>query len=173
LNLNRTRPLSDLLRGGRKCLTSFLGRRSIHPWGGPPLAATNLFRYWTPGDFNREAAEFCALAQDSYGLDLDYSPDTLRQLDNIINDHFAPGSADDHPALIVSMGCYVGEVIIRSHGGRWQADEEIFHSPAVIIEGRLQARTFPLSRVWRRFEYGENESLVAYYGEVSRTLSHI
>ena len=133
----------------------------------------NLFSHWTPGDFSREAAEFCALALHSYGLDLDYSPDTLRQLEVLLCERFNPGSADDNAALIVSMGCYVGEVILRSHGGRWQADEELFHSPAVVIEGKLQTRTFPLSRVWRRFEYGEGESLVNYYGDVRRTLSQL
>lgn len=133
----------------------------------------NLFSHWTPNDFTREAAEFCALALESYGLELDYSPDTIKKLEQFMNDNFDPGAADDNAALIVSMGCYVGEVIIRSHGGRWQADEEFFHSPAVIIEGKLQTHTFPLSRVWRRFEYGAGESLVAYYGDVCRTLARL
>lgn len=133
----------------------------------------NLFRHWTPSDFTREATEFCALALESYGLELDYTPATLKKLEQLMNDNFDPGSADDNAALIVSMGCYVGEVIIRSHGGRWQADEEFFHSPAVIIEGKLQTRTFPLSRVWRRFEYGAGESLTAYYGDVRRTLAKL
>ena len=133
----------------------------------------NLFSRWTPGDFTREAAEFCSLAQESYGLELDYSPATLKQLEEVLREKFNPGSADDNAALIVSMGCYVGEVIIRSHGGCWRADEELFHSPAVVIEGKLQTRTFPLSRVWRRFEYGEDQSLVNYYGEVRRTLAQL
>jgi len=131
----------------------------------------NLFSHWTPGDFEREAREFCELARHDYGLELDYTPATMKELEELLAAHFAPGSADDNPALIVSMGCYVGEVIVRSFGGAWRADEELFHSPAVVIEGKLQTRTFPLSRVWRRFEYGAKHSLVDYYGEVRRTLS--
>lgn len=133
----------------------------------------NLFRTWVTGDFRREAAEFCALARESYGLDLDYSPGTLHQLDQLIDAKFGAQSADDNPALIVAMGCYVGEVIVRAHGGGWRADEELFHSPAVVIEGKLQTRTFPLSRVWKRFEYGREQSLEAYYGEVDQLLARL
>lgn len=132
-----------------------------------------LFSNWVAGDFQREAAEFCNLARESYGLELDYSPSTLNQLDDLIDHIFGPGSADDNAALIVAMGCYVGEVVLRAHGGQWRADEEFFHSPAVIIEGKLQTRTFPLSRVWRRFEYGSEQSLVAYYTDVRRTLARL
>lgn len=131
----------------------------------------NLFGHWKPADFEREAAEFLLLAQSDYGLDLDYTPDTLRQLEEVLEERFAQGSADENAALIVSMGCYVGEVLVRTFGGRWSADEEFFHSPAVVIEGRLQTHTFPLSRVWRRFEYGSQHSLVDYYGEVRNTLA--
>jgi hypothetical protein len=133
----------------------------------------NLFRNWTTGDFEREADEFCKLAFYNYGLELDYTPNTFRELESILVENFAPGSADEHPALIVSMGCYVGEVIARTFGGQWRANEEFFQSPAVVIEGKLQTRTFPLSRVWRRFEYGSEQSLVEYLGEVRRTLADL
>lgn len=133
----------------------------------------NLFRNWTSGDFEREADEFCKLAFYNYGVELDYTPDTVRQLESIMVENFTAGAADDHPALIVSMGCYVGEVIVRTFGGQWRANEEFFKSPAVVIEGKLQTRTFPLSRVWRRFEYGAEQSLVDYFGEVRRTLADL
>lgn len=133
----------------------------------------NPFRNWAAGDFQHQAVEFCQLARASYGLELDYSPGTLPQLDAFIDSNFGPGSADDHSSLIVGMGCYVGEVVIRNHGGRWRADEEFFRSPAVVIEGKLQTRTFPLSRVWRRFEFGAEQSLDAYYREVRRTLARL
>ena len=133
----------------------------------------NLFRNWAASDFQREAREFCLHAQEEFSLDLDYSPDTLSQLDTLIDSKFGPGSADLHSALIVQMGCYVGEVVARSFHGAWRADEELFHSPAIVIDGRLQARTFPLSRVWQRFEYGTDKSLAEYYSELTRTLARI
>jgi len=137
------------------------------------MSAVNLFRNWGASDFQREAGEFCLVAQERFGLDLNYSPDTLSQLDNLIETEFGPGSADDNAALIVQMGSYVGEVVLRAFGGAWRADEELFHSPAIIIEGRLQARTFPLSRVWQRFEFGDEKSLVAYYDELTRTVARM
>lgn len=133
----------------------------------------NPFRNWVAGDFHHHALEFCDLVSASYGLELDYSPGSLSQLDDLIDSNFGPGSADDHSSLIVGMGCYLGEVVIRNHGGAWHADEEFFRSPAVVIEGRLQTHTFPISRVWRRFEYGPEHSLVGYYGEVRRTLARL
>ena len=135
------------------------------------MAAQNLFRNWVAGDFQREAGEFCLVALERFGLELNYSPETLAELDSLIDTEFGTGSADDNAALIVQMGSYVGEVVLRAFGGSWRADEELFHSPAIIIEGRLQARTFPLSRVWQRFEYGDEKSLVAYYDELTRTVA--
>lgn len=126
----------------------------------------NPFRNWVPEDFQRQAADFCAVALDSYGMELDYSPATLTELEALLEAQFQPGSADNNSSLIVGMGCYVGEVIIHVHGGQWSADEEHFHSPAVVIQGKLQVRTFPLSRVWKRFEYGNEHSLASYYTEV-------
>ncbi|MBI4467257.1 MAG: hypothetical protein HY656_07515 [Acidobacteria bacterium] len=133
----------------------------------------NPFENWVASDFREHAVNFCDLARVAYGLELDFSAGTLAQLDDLIDLNFAPGSADDHSDLIVGMGCYLGEVVIHNHGGGWHADEEFFHSPAVVIEGKLQTRTFPLSRVWRRFEYGPEHSLVAYYSEVCRTLARL
>lgn len=133
----------------------------------------NLFRNWEAAEFRRQAGDFCLLARESYGLDLDYSPGTLNQLDELIDTNFGPGSADDNAALIVAMGCYVGEVILRAHGGLWQSEGNFFHSPAVVIQGKLQTHTFPLSRVWRRFEYGPEQSLEAYYSEVCGLLARL
>ncbi|MFQ5816329.1 MAG: hypothetical protein ACE5H2_00005 [Terriglobia bacterium] len=133
----------------------------------------NLFRNWAASDFQQQAAEFCALARASYGLELDYTAATLTDLDHLIETHFGPRSADDNPAVIVMMGCYVGEVLIRRHGGVWCGAEEFFRSPAVVMEGKLQTRTFPLSRVWKRFEYGPEHSLEAYYREVGGLLARL
>ena len=133
----------------------------------------NPFRHWAAVDFEHHAAEFCELVRSGFGLELDYSPGTLGQLDDFVDTHCGSGSADDHSTLIVGMGCYLGEVVIRNHGGHWSADEEFFHSPAVVIAGKLETRAFTLSRVWRRFEYGTEQSLVAYYGDLRRTLARL
>lgn len=133
----------------------------------------NLFRNWATSDFQQQAAEFCLLARESYGLELDYTPATLTELDDLIEGQFGPRSADDNATLIVAMGCYVGEVLIHSHGGHWHAQEEFFHSPSVVMEGKLQTRTYPLSRVWKRFEYGSEHSLAVYYREVGDLLARL
>src|SRR3989304_4714248 len=133
----------------------------------------NPFEGWAAGDFRPHAVEFCALARDAYGLELDSSPGTLGRLDDLIDSNFGPGSADQNSNLIVGMGCYLGEVVIRAHGGAWGAGGGVLPPAAVVIEGKLQTRTFPLSRVWRRFEYGIEHSLVAYYGDVRRTPSRL
>lgn len=133
----------------------------------------NPFRNWGAGDFRQQAEEFRELARERYALRLDYSPHTLAHLEDWIQGEFSSGSADANSTLIVALGCYVGEVVVRNLMGAWQADEEFFHSPAVVIEGKLQTRTFPLSRVWKRFEYGREHSLAAYYQELLTTLAHL
>src|SRR3989338_6950415 len=89
----------------------------------------NPFEGWAAGDFRHHAVEFCALARDAYGLELDFSPCTRGRLDDLIGSNFGPGSADQNSNLIVGMGCYLGEVVIRAHGGASRGAGGGFHPP--------------------------------------------
>ena len=95
----------------------------------------------TPSAAN--AAEIAAMAvpivQENYGVTLDYGVASLKQLDGIIDDLRRDQRFEALQPLLFSMGCYVGEVLVRHAGefkptsgagtGSYQMD--VWYSPQV------------------------------------------
>jgi PPOX class probable F420-dependent enzyme len=81
-------------------------RRSQQPRAEEPLS------------FETEAATFVEIMGDlGSGVSLDYSPASLRSLEDFIAARFdPPGSSFVGDNLPIGVGCYVGEVVIRNLG---------------------------------------------------------
>jgi len=95
---------------------------------------------------------------------LDYSPKSLDELDAFITKRFEPlGSRRVGDSLIVGVGCYVGEVIIRTIGGHWGSAG----GPEVDEIGGVQA-VFPLQKAVKRFRNGAVDSLSFYYAAIKK-----
>jgi hypothetical protein len=110
--------------------------------------------------FQKEAASFVAIVGDiAPGLELDYTADSVRSLEDFIATSFdPPGSSYVPESLAVGVGCYVGEVVVRTLGGRWSPDG----SAEVLDIGRVNC-TFPIQKAQRRFANGPEDSLAWYY----------
>lgn len=74
-----------------------------------------------------------------------------------------PGSKFVGESLVVGMGCYVGEVIVRTLGGFWNREGR----PEINSVGPIQA-IFPIQKVAKRFRNGPTDSLVHYYRTVEK-----
>ncbi len=116
--------------------------------------------------FAKEAEAFTAVMRDlAPELRLDYSPKSLEILDEFISKRFEPpGSKFVPDSLIIGMGCYVGEVIIRNVGGHWNSSGK----PEINDLGEIQVM-FPIQKVAKRFSNGSVDSLSFYYTTI---LSH-
>jgi hypothetical protein len=110
--------------------------------------------------FQKQAASFVSIVGDiAPGLELDYSVDSVRALEEFISCSFdPPGSSYVPESLPVGVGCYVGEVVVRTLGGRWNPDG----SAEVLDIGRVNC-TFPIQKAQRRFANGPEDSLAWYY----------
>jgi hypothetical protein len=123
----------------------------------------------TPSPGN--AAEIAALAvpvvEQNYGVRLDYGPESLAQLDGIIDDLRRDQRFEALQTLLFSIGCYVGEVLVRHAGGRWRATEELglgrLASSPIGVEMPDGRGCNPVGRVYRRFQKGREDSLVAFF----------
>lgn len=100
--------LAYLLRGSREALFE------------SQAAALNLSR--VPSD--ELPARAVALAKEFLGTDLDFSPESLRAIDDILKRlHWR----EETPAFVSTvrlLGSYVGEVFLRRYPGHWVEDEE-------------------------------------------------
>jgi hypothetical protein len=102
-------------------------------------------------------------AREADGGLLDFSPDSLRQLDRLI-DRDVSKHPEDPEALGEVIGAYLGETICRRLGARWEETKE---GPRL----RLQDLSLdPVRRAGLRLEKGASRSLAAYYGKVEEAM---
>lgn len=116
------------------------------------------------GQYRREAALFVEVMRDlAPALHLDYSAASVRALEQFIAARFdPPGSSYVGEQLPLGVGCYVGEVIVRTLGGLWNAEGR----PEINQIGQVQA-AFPLQKAVKRFRNGPEDSLAAYYDAIA------
>jgi hypothetical protein len=123
----------------------------------------------TPSPSN--AAEIAGMTlpvvQQNYGVELDYSPASLKELDAIVDDLRRDQRFEAVQTLLFSMGCYVGEVLVRHAGARWRTTEDLGMGQAAIspiaVEMPDGRGCSPVARVYRRFQKGREDSLAAFY----------
>jgi len=129
----------------------------------------------TPSPAN--AAQIAALAvpfvEQNYGMQLDYSAESLRTLDGIIDDLRRDQRFEALQTLLFSMGCYVGEVLVRRAGARWRSAQDLgmgkVGSSPIAVEMPDGRGCNPVGRVYRRFQKGKEDSLSAFFAAMTRT----
>lgn len=132
-------------------------------------------------EMRRQAAGFVARVTAGNRLPLDYSVDSLRLVDSVVDGLRRGGAGRDEAApTLFRLGAYVGEVLVRRAGAVWvDLDEEqrlLFGQPVGVRmpDGRVWN---PLGKVVNRFERGEEESLRTFYltlhGRARRTMQEV
>ncbi|MFD7471871.1 hypothetical protein ACFV8Z_06660 [Streptomyces sp. NPDC059837] len=115
----------------------------------------------------RHAAQFVRQITARNRLPLDYSVNSLRVVDFIV-DGVRKGKSEraDVQRVLFGLGAYTGEVLVRRAGAQWvefDADQrELFDQPVGVRmpDGRVWN---PLGKVVKRFETGERESVRMLY----------
>jgi hypothetical protein len=92
--------------------------------------------------------EAVSMAKQSYGITLDYSPASIRDVESILgklhDDYQKHRTADGQRGLALAYGAYIGEVIRRETGeGRWAPDDPKFGVGTMPLYwlGRCASRT--------------------------------
>lgn len=125
-------------------------------------------RYPATPEFASQHAEVIVqtvLKFDNFGLD--YSPESLQKVDDII-ERFRQGGAkeDDNATTLFLFGCYLGEVLVRNCGARWvSANEELRVLDDWPMFVQLPWGTFcnPLRKPYKRLTNGLEDSLPYFY----------
>ncbi|ASS76310.1 hypothetical protein CIG75_16060 [Tumebacillus algifaecis] len=90
---------------------------------------------------------------------LDYSEESLKEVDRMLSMITEPGQAPDD-TLVLSAGAYLGETTIRLLGGEWRLDETELTDSSVLVEG---CELWPFRRVRQRIYYGTQNPLYAWF----------
>ncbi|MFF8381227.1 hypothetical protein ACF07V_34480 [Streptomyces sp. NPDC015661] len=119
-----------------------------------------------PADAPRRAAAIVAAAADISGAELDYSPESIDTVEDIIDGFRAEGvTGEDMAESLVAFGCYVGEVLTRHLGGAWRLAEAGQHPttepPVVELSDARECR--PIDWVFSRLHFGADVSIRGLY----------
>ena len=106
-------------------------------------------------------------------IQLDYSPASLKQVDELICGFRAQGhTAATMQETIFLFGCYLGEVVVRNHGGQWKlaADtglRQVAPPDMLVLETPNQATWNPIGKAFKLLANGMEDSLAFFYGVVT------
>jgi len=91
------------------------------------------------------------------GEHFDFAPESAPRLDAWVDLFVAEGPSDDviH-SVVLSMGAYVGELIVRNGGGGWTFEPQA-GAPGVRLTSGLVC--FPLNKVGKRLTVGPEHSI--------------
>jgi hypothetical protein len=110
------------------------------------------------------AEHFVAMALRVAGLRLDYSVESLKALDALLDGFGAQGS-DAVAESVYDAGCYVGEVLVRQGGYRWVdlADDERWLAEMfgfrLVVVGPRGSYSNPIGKAFKLVEGGITESV--------------
>ena len=126
-------------------------------------------RYPASPENARDHAQLAvAVAASEFGLELDYSPGSLEQVDAQIESLREEGlTGEDAAEALFVLGCYLGEVMVRGFAGRWVATArsplaDISPWPMVVLLPGGSAWD-PIGKAYKRLELGDSEYLPAYW----------
>jgi hypothetical protein len=102
--------------------------------------------------------------QANTGQSLSFQPSSVPDIDRFLGEIAAEvGGSDELAELIVKLGAYVGELMVRHAGGRWvDAPAEIAPGwPVVLLPSGYYAA--PIDKAFKRVDNGTEDSLAAFW----------
>ncbi len=122
----------------------------------------------TPDNAPLFAADIATSTADITGTALDFSPGSLKVVDDIIDGFRREGCNSDQVAeTLFGFGCYVGEVLVRNARGQWRntGDTKMANLAGfpLVVELPNDAICNPIGKAFKRIENGEEDSLPYFY----------
>jgi hypothetical protein len=114
------------------------------------------------------AKEAVRRAKTDYGVELDYSPDSIERLDAMLETiHQAysknPLSESELSLHTLQWGAYIGESLRKVHPGKWQRDSEKVGLGTMPFMYDSGEQAFPRSWVYKRIVDGPFDSVASKF----------
>jgi hypothetical protein len=103
-------------------------------------------------------------AREIFGVELDYSAESIQKLEIMIRDGWPDGPPIMLDQTVTAFGSYFGETIRAIHGGEWRYDDT--HGLHFQV-GTSDMKIFPFKKVRKRFVNGSEDSLTYFYSYIA------
>jgi hypothetical protein len=125
----------------------------------------------TPENAAKLAELAVAAARNVDGIDLDYSPESLASVDQILGSFHEEGLTEKQVGeTVFSFGCYVGEILVRHHNGKWALPKASFlaklgfgGSNMMLVELPNGSTWNPIGKAFKLIENGQEDSVAYLY----------
>jgi protein-S-isoprenylcysteine O-methyltransferase Ste14 len=104
------------------------------------------------------AAMVVDVARDQLGEDVGYDEAGVRWLDGYIQRQHEQGDPAERPGLVNTLGSYLGECIVRAHGGEWAQMDGAWG----VRFGDADA-AFPFAKVAKQLDGGAGDSVLGFF----------
>ena len=115
------------------------------------------------------------MVQQLDGDHLDYSPESLKAVDRILLKLHDEGTAPQSiQKTVIAFGCYVGEVMVRNLGYKWDMPSEKERSVGFSMIGVRDKKggfSNPIGKVYKRVQNGQEDSVVFFYEVFSKSIA--
>lgn len=134
------------------------------PWAGRAL---RLQHQPSAANFPAFAEQAAASIARNAGVAITYTPDDLPHIDRLIENFRAEGAgSNDMAETLWVFGSLVGEILVRSAGGRWietpPEQLRMFGMP-FLVELPAGNTCNPLGKTFKRMDNGPEDSLAYFY----------
>ncbi len=109
-----------------------------------------------------------AFVERKFGIKLPYNPPSLILVDAILDKIRATGASEQQASgLLLGLGCYVGEVLVRNARASWRLTTEMRMTKVcrfaivVVLPGGIGCN--PIGKVFERFNRQAREDLAGFY----------
>lgn len=117
-----------------------------------------------------KGAEWISQALQSSGYKADFSLESIGEIERFFVEQMKDGKpiengllADDIGNKLFSLGSYIGEVLRRAYSGAWLVDNSDPEGELnVALRLSSGAELWPIQKVMKRFQNGEEDNLKAY-----------
>lgn len=145
-----------------------LGTSPAWAQSGAGAGASDTPSAWTPAAARRMAEIAVTMVKERAGVTLDYTPQSLRTIDQIVLKAREQGNTvESMQRTLLVLGCYVGEVMVRHLGNAsWEVPsgaERAALGDLPIGVRSANGLTNPIGKVYKLMKNGPEDSTYALY----------
>ena len=116
----------------------------------------------TRGLMRALAAMAVSRAKADYGIELDYSGESVERVEEILARLYANRDAIDLRRESFTWGAYIGEVLVKTKAGRWKRDHEVVGAASYPVHWG-NGESFPIGWCQKRLTNGEEDNVWVKY----------
>lgn len=113
----------------------------------------------------KPSTQWIIMAMLSSGYQVDFTLESMNEIDRFFDEQNKPDGilSKNRGTILFSIGCYIGETIIRHFGGSWIADDNDPQGEInIAVKTADGTLLFPVQRCIKRYQNGMEDSIYAY-----------